>query len=197
MSRRKLDRSFFEMPTLTVARSLLGNYLVHSCPEGRVVGRIVETEAYVGFEDLASHAARGKTLRNGVMFGPAGYAYVYMVYGMHHCLNIVTERDGFPAAALVRAVEPVAGIDVMRQRRHVVEDRLLTNGPAKLCEAFGIDRSLNGIDVCGRVLFVEQNRVRTHGVVASKRVGVDYAGAWKDRLWRFSIEHNGYVSRMP
>jgi DNA-3-methyladenine glycosylase len=128
------------------------------------------------------------------MFGSAGFVYVYVVYGMHHCLNIVTERAGFPAAVLIRAVEPVEGIAVMRARRKITREGLLTNGPGKLCEAFAIDRSLNGIDVCGRVLFVEESRENSHEIVASKRIGVDYAGDWKDQLWRFFLRHNRYVS---
>jgi DNA-3-methyladenine glycosylase len=195
LAARQLPRSFYERPTVSVAQSLLGKSLVHRTREGRIVGRIVETEAYVGQEDLACHASKGKTLRNEVMFGAAGFAYVYLIYGMYHCLNLVTERVGYPAAVLIRAVEPVHGIHVMRKRRGIDKDTWLTNGPGKLCEAFGIDRGLNGTDLCGNLLFVEDGVAGSVEITASRRVGVDYAGIWKDRLWRFFIKNNAYVSK--
>jgi DNA-3-methyladenine glycosylase len=191
----KLARSFYEQSTLDVARHLLGKYLVRKHPDGTTVGRIVETEAYVGPEDKACHASRGRTARNEVMFGPAGYAYVYLVYGFHHMLNIVTEREDFPAAVLIRAVEPAEGIELMQARRRT--DRLhdLASGPGKLCQAFALDRALNGNDVCGKVLYLEDQGEPVPTVVATPRIGVDYAGEWKDKPWRFLIKGSEFVSK--
>ena len=155
---RRLGRSFFDRPALAVAEELLGKVLVRTTSEGVVAGRIVETEAYVGLEDRASHASRGRTERNAVMFGPPGHAYVYLVYGMHWCLNLVTEREGIPAAVLIRAVEPLEGVELMwRRRTKARRERDLTSGPARLCQAFAIDGALNGADLCGpgSELFVE------------------------------------------
>ena len=153
----KIPRSFYEQSTLDVARQLLGKYLVRKHPDGTTVGRIVETEAYVGPEDKACHASRGRTARTEIMFGPAGHAYVYLVYGFHHMLNIVTEQIDFPAAVLIRAVEPVRGIALMKERRGIEDPRHLASGPGKLCEAFAIDRTLNGSDLCGSVLYVRDD----------------------------------------
>ena len=191
----KLPHSFYERSTVEVARQLLGKYLVRKHPEGTTVGRIVETEAYVGPEDKACHASRGRTARTEVMFGPAGYAYVYFVYGFHHMLNLVTEDVGFPAAVLIRAVEPVDGITLMKRRRRTEAPRNLASGPGKLCEAFSIDRSLNGIDLCGPVLFAIDAGEPAAKIVARPRIGVDYAGRWKDKPWRFLIPGNEFVSK--
>ena len=189
----KLPHAFYRRATLDVAVDLLGRRLVHVRPglEGDVrrAGRIVETEAYVGPEDLASHASRGRTARTGVMFGPPGFAYVYLIYGLHHCLNAVTEAEGFPAAVLIRALEPAPGVAGR------------TDGPGRLCRALGIDRSLNGADLSGDRLYVEAGDrplevARPAGRVATgPRVGVGYAGEWADRPWRFWLEGNPWVSR--
>ena len=154
----KIYRSFYEQPTVKVARQLLGKCLVRNHPDGITVGKIVETEAYVGPEDRASHASRGRTARTEIMFGPAGFAYVYLIYGFHHCLNFVTEAADYPAAVLIRAVEPVDGIELMKARRRKTDLRELASGPGKLCQAFAIDRSLNGVDVCAAPLYVRANR---------------------------------------
>ena len=191
----KLERPFYERPTVEVARQLLGKYLVRKHRDGTTVGRIVETEAYVGPEDKACHASRGRTPRTEIMFGPAGYAYVYFVYGFHYMLNIVTEGLDFPAAVLIRAVEPVAGIELMEQRRDTEQARNLASGPGKLCEAFAIDRSLNGSDVCGRVLYIRDDGEPTPAIVTRSRVGVDYAGKWKHKPWRFLISGSPFVSK--
>jgi DNA-3-methyladenine glycosylase len=196
MGRRKLDRVFYEGATISVAKELIGKHLIHRSREGIVSGRIVETEAYVGLEDRASHASRGKTPRNAVMFGPAGFAYIYLIYGMHHCLNMVTESNGFPSAVLIRAVEPVQGMQLMRRRRGVLKDRLLGNGPGKVCQAFGIDRALNGADLCGTELFVEDRGAFPYELVAARRVGVDYAGACRDLPWRFLAKDHPCVSTL-
>lgn len=191
----KLPRSFYEQSTVEVARQLLGKYLVRKHPDGTTVGRIVETEAYIGPEDKACHASRGRTARTEVMFGPAGYAYVYFVYGFHHMLNLVTEDMGFPAAVLIRAVEPVDGITLMKKRRRTEAPRNLASGPGKLCEAFSIDRSLNGIDLCGPLLFAIDAGEPAPKIAAKPRIGVDYAGRWKDKPWRFLIPGNEFVSK--
>lgn len=175
-----LPRAYFDRPTLQVARSLLGKYLVRQATVGRLAGRIVEVEAYVGPEDRASHASRGRTKRTEVMFGPAGIAYVYLVYGMYHCLNVVTEREGYPAAVLVRAVEWVpAG-----------PSPTLIDGPGRLCRAFEIDLTLNRADLTdGRALWIEDRheRVPRGRIAALPRIGVDYAGAWAAKPWRFRL----------
>lgn len=191
----KLARDFYAQSTELVARQLLGKYLVRQHPHGVTMGKIVETEAYIGPEDKASHASRGRTPRAAIMFGPPGFAYIYLIYGMHHCLNIVTEVEGYPAAVLIRAVEPIAGLELMRQRRQISHKRLLTNGPGKVCQAFAIDRQLNAADMCGDVLFVEDRGEPPGHVVATTRIGVDYAGPWKDKPWRFYVRDHPSVSK--
>jgi len=191
----KINRSFYEQSTVEVARRLIGKYLVRRHPDGTTIGRIVETEAYVGPQDKACHASRGRTRRTEIMFGPAGHAYVYFVYGVHHMLNIVTEGVDFPAAVLIRALEPEMGIDLMQLRRGPRKRHDLCSGPGKLCQAFEIDRSLNGGDVCGKVLYLEDRGEPPSGVVATPRVGVEYAGKWKHKPWRFLIPGNEFVSK--
>jgi DNA-3-methyladenine glycosylase len=191
----KLPRSFYEQSTLDVAKQLLGKYLVRKHPKGHTVGRIVETEAYVGPQDLACHASKGRTARTEVMFGPPGHAYVYFIYGFYNMLNLVTEAEDYPAAVLIRAVEPVDGIELMRTRRKNGLLRNLASGPGKLCQAFGIDRSLNGADLCRSVLFVEDRGEPTPKFQATPRIGVDYAGKWKDKPFRFVIRGSEFVSK--
>ena len=191
----KLAREFYEQPTIQVAQQLLGKCLVRVQSEGMMSGIILETEAYIGLDDKASHASRGLTRRNAVMFGPAGFAYVYMIYGMHHCLNIVTEREAYPAAVLIRALQPGEGVELMRARRRKQDIRLLANGPGNLCQVFGIDRSVNGLDLCGGTLFVEDRGCSPADIVVTTRVGVDYAGHWKDMPWRFYIAGHRGVSK--
>ncbi|HEY5808582.1 MAG TPA: DNA-3-methyladenine glycosylase, partial [Povalibacter sp.] len=178
-------RSFYARETLTVARELLGLHLVHAGSEGRQVGRIVETEAYKGPHDLAAHSSRGRTARTEVMFGPAGHAYVYLIYGFWNCLNVVTATAGVPHAVLIRALEPVSGISDT------------THGPGLLCRALHIDRTLTGADLTGGALWVERPRTseyRKPRVVRSTRIGVDYAGDWAQKPWRFFDEKSPYVS---
>jgi DNA-3-methyladenine glycosylase len=191
----KLPRFFYEQKTVDVAKQLLGKYLVRKHPEGDTVGRIVETEAYVGPQDLACHASKGRTARTEVMFGQAGHAYVYFIYGFYNMLNLVTEQKDHPAAVLIRAVEPVSGIDLMRQRREMDKLRDLSNGPGKLCLAFAIDRSLNGADMCNGVLYVEDRGDPAPKFNATPRIGVDYAGKWKDKRYRFLVRGSEFVSR--
>ena len=177
-------RGFYAHSTLIVARQLIGMHLVHQVAGARRVGRIVETEAYLGPKDLAAHSARGKTPRNAVMFGPPGHAYVYFIYGFWNCVNVVTREEGVPQAVLLRALEPVEGID----------DK--TWGPGLLCRAMHIDRTLNGVDLQGQQLWIErphepERRVR---VTRATRIGVDYSGEWAQRLWRFFATESPYVS---
>jgi DNA-3-methyladenine glycosylase len=182
---RKLSRSFYAREdTLLVARELIGTHLVHDDGVTRRVGRIVETEAYLGPEDLAAHSARGRTKRTEVMFGPPGHAYVYLIYGFWNCLNLVTSRKGIPHAVLLRALEPVEGIT----------DK--TWGPGLLCRAMGVDRALNGADLCADRLWLERPRGSTPPVRigSSPRIGVDYAGPWAKRPWRFFDRASPYVS---
>jgi DNA-3-methyladenine glycosylase len=175
MPNTRLTRSYFHRPTLTVARSLIGKYLVRSINGSLLAGRIVEVEAYIGQGDKACHASKGRTPRTDVMFGPGGLAYVYLIYGMHHCLNVVTEREDVPAAVLIRAVE--------------FEGDLI-DGPGRLCRAFEIDRSLNRLDLTSGVSLWFEDRgahVPRGEVGAFPRIGVDYAGEWAMKPWRFRL----------
>ena len=183
-SGKKLPRAFFARSTLAVARDLIGMRLVHD--DGRTVraGRIVETEAYLGPRDLAAHSSRGRTARTEVMFGPPGHAYVYFIYGFWHCLNVVTGAPGVPHAVLLRALEPLEGITER------------TSGPGLLCRAMHIDRRLNGSDLVGDVLWLERAPAGAPAVRLgrSPRIGVDYAGVWARRPWRFFDRVSPYVS---
>ncbi len=194
-----LQRSFYARPALEVARELIGLALVRVLPDGtRLAGRIAETEAYIGPQDRASHASRGRTARNEVMFGPPGHAYIYLIYGMHWCLNLVNEREGLPAAVLLRAIEPLEGSDTIRANRPKArKDTDLTSGPARLCQALGVDGALNGADLCQRnsVLFVEDRGLASGTLIAAPRVGVDYAQEWAAKPFRFYDDQSPYVSK--
>ena len=180
----RIPRSFYDRDTIEVAHELLGKHLVHVVAGVERVGRIVEVEAYLGPHDRAAHSARGLTQRTRVMFGPPGHAYVYMVYGMHWCMNVVTQAEGHASAVLLRALEPVKNI----------EGR--TQGPALLCKAMGIDGRLNGHDLLGDDLFVAAPRAEPPiRIVKRARIGVDYAGPWARRLLRFYIRENPFISR--
>jgi DNA-3-methyladenine glycosylase len=184
-----LDRKFYERDTLKVARALLGKKLVRRIKGLELSGMIVETEAYCGQKDSACHAHRGMTPRNSVMFGKPGHAYVYFTYGMHYMLNLVTEDEGNPCAVLIRAIEPIDGIEAMEARRKK-KGAQLTNGPAKLCQALSIDKSLNGWDLTrGIELWVEDYRkIPAKSIIATPRIGIDYAQKkHREALWRFLI----------
>ncbi|MGH8224681.1 MAG: DNA-3-methyladenine glycosylase [Gammaproteobacteria bacterium] len=181
---KALPRDFYARDAVAVARDLLGKLLVHAADGVEQVGQIVEVEAYLGPHDKASHSSKGLTPRTRVMFGPPGHAYVYFIYGMHHCMNVVAEADGRAAAVLLRALEPVRGI----------ESR--SSGPALLCRAMGIDKRMNGHDLLSRDLYIAAPENDTPFRVARRRrIGVDYAGVWARRLLRFYISGNSYVSR--
>jgi len=185
-----LPRSFYERPTIAVARELLGTILVH----GRTAGRIVEVEAYLGAADLAAHASRGLTNRTRVLFGPPGHAYVYFIYGMYECLNLVAEPEGTPGCALIRALEPLAGIGIMRRRRpqaRSVEE--LANGPGKLTQALGITRRHYGADVTRGPLAVRRlKQDAPFEILATPRIGIRHCADWP---LRFLIAGNRCVSR--
>jgi len=194
----RLKRAFFARDTLTVTRELMGQRLVRVLDGKRTSGRIVEVEAYIGEDDQASHARPGRTRRNAPMYGPPGHAYVYFIYGMHHCLNIVTEWEGYPAAVLVRALEPLEGVEAMRARRDGRPDVQLTSGPARLCQALDIDRRFDGADLCvpDALLFLEEDAPIPDGAVAaSPRVGVRGDEVAVTVPWRFYVLDNQYVSR--
>jgi len=196
-SGRKLTPEFYARPVLTVARECIGKVLVHRTPEGETAGRIVEAEAYRGPQDRAAHSWRGMTPRTKVMFGPPGRAYVYLLYGVSWAFNIVTTDEGLPHAVLIRAVEPVRGLELMAQRRRQpVTARELTNGPGKLCQALGITGDDYARDLCGDELFLEDGLVRKIG--RSRRINVEPAGeVWAARPWRFYERGNRYVSVRP
>ena len=179
-----LPRDFYDRDTIYVARDLLGKLLVHIVDGTPRIGRIVETEAYLGPHDKAAHSARGRTARTEVMFGPPGHAYVYLIYGMYCCMNVVTEREGNAAAVLLRAVEPIANI----------EGR--TQGPGLLCRALGIDRLHSGVDLLGDALWIGAAEPAPRlSIVRRPRIGVDYAGHWAKRLLRFYVRGNAFVSK--
>ncbi len=196
----KLSREFYtRCDTLLVARDLLGKRLVVPAPDGaRMAGRIVETEAYMGAEDKASHAfGNRRTARTAMMFCEGGVAYVYLIYGMYYQFNVVTGVESVPDAVLIRAVEPEEGLELMRSRRPVKQDRNLTSGPGKLCAAFGLNRSYNGADLLGEQLWIEQGArdVKPNEIVAGPRIGIAYAEEFVEKPWRFWVRGNLYVSR--
>jgi DNA-3-methyladenine glycosylase len=181
---RRLERGFYDRDTVAVARDLLGKYLVRVSRGVERVGRIVEVEAYLGPHDLAAHSSKGLTARTRVMFGPPGHAYVYMIYGMHFCMNVVTEREGHASAVLLRALEPVQNV------------KTGTRGPALLCRALGIDRRLNGHDLLSDDLYIAAPEAGQRiTIVRAPRIGVDYAGPWARRLLRFYVKGSPSVSK--
>ncbi len=199
---KRLDRAFYLKETLQVARALLGKYLIQDGSEGITVGKIVETEAYLGTEDPASHAYEGKkTERTEVQYKRGGHAYVYVIYGIHNCFNVVTGEQDEPESVFIRALEPIEGVELMKKRRdfedlskrELVE---LTNGPGKLCMAMNIDKDYSGKDLCGDELFiVEPSQEENFEVTSGKRINIDYAGEAKNWPWRFYIKGNDHVSR--
>jgi len=213
-----LNSHFFKRNTVLVAQDLLGKFLVRKIGKNKLSGMIVETEAYVGPHDLACHASKGKTDRTKVMFEPAGTWYVYMIYGMYYCLNIVTEAKNYPSAVLIRALEPTNLIEFMVKNRNLVPSSqlsvpsrkklstdhwaliTLSDGPGKLCRALRIDKKLNCTSAVSKdaKLYIEDRGVKISKakIVKSKRIGVAYAGSWKDRKLRFYIKGNQFVSQV-
>jgi DNA-3-methyladenine glycosylase len=201
---KKLKKQFYMQDTLCAAKELLGKYLVHNTSNGRIVGKIVEVEAYIGPNDKGSHSYGGKrTARNETMYAVGGTAYVYIIYGMYYCMNVVTSKIDKPEAVLIRAVEPVEGCDIMAQNRfeksfnELTKKQVynLTSGPGKLCIAMGINKEENGENLCGNKLFITQSSSEKFEIVEAKRIGIDYAEEAKDYLWRFYIKDNKYISK--
>lgn len=186
---RILPRAFYNRPTRVVARDLLGKVIVH----GDAAGRIVETEAYLGLKDAAAHASRGLTPRTKVLFGPPGHAYVYFIYGMHCCLNLVAEAEGSPGCVLIRALEPLCGLDDMRRRRGVERIEALASGPGKLTVAMGIGLALNGADVTAGEFTVRECPTPEPVTIATgPRIGITKAAHWPLRFW---LKGSRFVSR--
>jgi len=196
---RKLPRKFYSRTdTVAIARELLGKLLVIPDNGGRrVSGMIVETEAYLGAEDRGAHSFGGRrTARNEVMYGVAGHVYVFFVYGMYYQFNVVTGPVDHPHAILIRGVELVDGIEIMRDRRGEMKDKNLTSGPGKLAIAMGIDRSLNGVDLLGNRCWLESYRTFSdNDIAAGPRIGIDYAGEYALKPWRFWVKDNIFVSK--
>lgn len=182
-----LSRGFYQRPATEVAPELLGKLLVHRSELGLRIGRIVEVEAYLGREDLAAHSSKGVTARTRVMFGTPGHAYVYLIYGMHHCMNVVTGPEGSGSAVLLRALEPVQGL---------AEN---TSGPGRLAKAMGIDKSQYGADLCqpDSPLYLADDGERPASILTTPRIGVHYAGDWVERPLRYVIEGSKWVSKVP
>ena len=188
------DRAWFDRSALQLAPDLLGMLLSHDAPDGRVAGEIVEVEAYLGPEDLAAHSARGRTPRNSVMFGPPGHLYVYLVYGIHHCINVVCGPGSKPEAVLVRAATISEGLATARARRGTVPDQRLAAGPGNLARAFGIDRSLDGADLLSGPVRIGP-RIARPQIAMRPRIGVGYAQEWAGRPLRFVVPGDPQVSR--
>lgn len=189
-----LPRSFYSKGTVTTARALLNKHLVRVIGRAVLIGRIVEVEAYGGRDDPASHAYRGPTPRNMPMFGEPGHAYIYFTYGNHYCLNVTTQRAGVAGAVLIRAIEPLKGLGVMKRFRPDVPDLQLSNGPGKLTKALAIDRSLNEVDLTRRgPLYIAKANELPSTIKRSPRIGIT---SGIERLWRFCIQPTQYVSRV-
>ena len=193
------NKDILSLGAAEAAPLLLGKLLVHNSPAGRTAGMIVETEAYCGAEDDAAHSFGGRpTARTAAMFGPPGRAYVFRIYGMHCCFNVVTAPEGQPQAVLIRALEPVEGLALMAQRRGTAEKRLLCSGPGRLCQAMGIGMEHYGQDLFSGSLRLEEYRsFPPEAICLSPRVNVDYAETYRDRLWRFFLRESPYVSSVP
>jgi DNA-3-methyladenine glycosylase len=178
-----LSREFFERPTLKVAKELLGKVLIRQSPNGTMHTKIVDVEAYVGPKDKACHASKGRTKRTEILFGPAGFTYVYLIYGMYHCLNIVTEREEYPAAILIRGLELLGEVDAPSCQIRI-------DGPGRVCRFLEVDRAHNGLDATlGTALWIEDQglAISRKQIQAQPRIGVDYAGEWAKKLWRFCL----------
>ncbi len=181
---KKLPRSFYERDTVTVAKELLGKFLIHDNGIEEKIGKIVEVEAYLGQHDLASHSSKGLTKRTEVMFGPAGYSYVYLIYGVYYCTNVVTEKAGIGSAVLLRAIEPIKNISGR------------TQGPGLLSKAMGIDKNLNRHDLLSDALYIaEMDNQPELTLIEKSRIGVQYARDWADKPLRYYIKDNPYISK--
>ncbi len=192
-SEEKLKKNFYLRDVTDVAKELLGKFIVHSNQKKKLIAKIVEVEAYQGSIDKASHSFKGKTLRNKMMFEEGGRLYVYLIYGLHYCANIVTGEKGIGDAILIRAVEPLHGINFMKTNRSGVKLNQLTNGPAKFCSAFGINKSHDGIDLSGDTIYLTYGEVvKKDQIVETTRVGITKSTELK---WRYFISDNKFVSK--
>ncbi|MBR5292278.1 MAG: DNA-3-methyladenine glycosylase [Clostridia bacterium] len=191
----KLEREFYLGNTVDIAKKLIGCTLVSVTADGVTSGRIVETEAYLGTEDTAAHASKGDPKgRTRVLFGEGGYAYVYLIYGMYNCLNFATGPAGKPECVLIRALEPVEGMDIMAARRNTDKPAALCSGPGKLCMALGITRADYGADLCGDSLYVLEREGEEPQIAATPRINIDYAPEHRDKPWRFVDKNSKYLS---
>ncbi len=197
MKLKKLSRNFYYQNTFKLAKALLGQFIVRKIGKKILIAKIIETEAYYGPNDLASHASRGKTERTKIMFEHPGTVYIYLIYGMYYCFNIVTEAKDFPAAILIRAAEPSFAFWAADGRPLNFSAEL--NGPGKLCRALKIDKSLNGENlIASNKLYLAKNnqaKIKFSQIKRAKRIGIDYAGKYKDKLWRFYLKDNPFVSK--
>ncbi|SJZ52717.1 DNA-3-methyladenine glycosylase [Selenihalanaerobacter shriftii] len=198
----RLSLDFYQKDAITLARDLLGKYLVRNIDGEEVIAKMVETEAYVGPEDKACHAYQNKrTKRTEAMFKRGGYTYVYLIYGMYNCFNVVADPKEKPEAVLIRAVEPIKGLEIVKQNRSIKSKRKqdLTNGPGKLCQALDIDKSLNDYDLTnGNNLYIKDSKRRNKGnydIISDRRINIDYAEEYRDKPWRFYIKGNNFVSK--
>jgi len=191
---KRLPRSFYDRPTLDVARDLLGCLITYESPQGRLSARLVEVEAYVGCSDPACHASAGKTARTAPMFGKPGHAYIYFIYGMYHCLNFVTESEGHPAAVLLRGAEPLDGLELMRANATKQPDYRLLAGPGKFCKAFGLTTEQNNWDLTTSGLYLTERLTPVARIATSPRIGISKATR---RQWRFFDADSLSVSKAP
>lgn len=187
----KLTRDFYTRSTLQVANDLIGKYLVYKKGKNILSVRLVEVEAYIGEDDPACHAAVGKTRRNEIMYGIGGFSYIYFIYGMYYCLNVVTERENFPAAVLIRGAEPVDGLEIMKRQYGGTANSRMTNGPGKLCKALGLTRKENGLDLTGSILYLEDRGYKPNRIDKSERIGIQRG---RDKKWRFFESGSPFVS---
>jgi DNA-3-methyladenine glycosylase len=199
----KLKRSFYMQETLIIAKELLGCFLVHKTLDGITKGRIVDIEAYMGLNDKGSHSYGGRhTPRMDPLYNVGGFAYIFQLHGHNYCFNVVTQKTGIPQAILIRGLEPIQGLDLMAKRRNIdistglrSKFKNLTNGPSKLCQAMDIDTSINGIDLCGDELFITSGKIINDSeILIAPRINIDYAEEDKDKLWRFFLKDNEFVS---
>ena len=195
----KLSRKFYLKSADELAPALLGKVLVHKTAEGVTSGIIVETEAYIGPDDKGAHSCGGvPTARTAVMFGQGGFAYVYLIYGMYSCFNVVANSKDKPEAVLIRALEPLDGIELMKKRRGTDNLQNLCSGPGKLCSALGITRELSGADLCKNELFIlDKPALPTSEIAVSPRINIDYAEEYRDVLWRYLVKGSKFVSKVP
>jgi len=195
-NKQVLPRAFYQTDAVTLSRALIGKVLVSRTEEGVAKGIIVEAEAYMGHADAAAHSFRASPSgRTSIMYSEGGYAYIYLIYGMHNCFNITANSADKPEAVLIRALEPLDGIALMQKRRGMQALKPLCNGPGKLCAALDISRARYGADLCGNEIWLEETALPPFDIAASKRINIDYAGEATDYLWRFTMVGSPYLSR--